>query len=161
MYEMFTGQSAFQAETLAELMRLREESRPAEISSKARDVDPAVERIIQRCLDPDPAKRPASALAVSAALPGGDPLAAALAAGETPSPEMVAAAGAKEGIRPALAIGLLAAILVSLGVVLFLHSRQMLLAKVNLDLPPDALAAQARKTIQQLGYTGPVADRVW
>ncbi|HYL78180.1 MAG TPA: serine/threonine-protein kinase [Bryobacteraceae bacterium] len=161
MYEMFTGQSAFQADTLAELMRLREESRPAEISSKARDVDPAVERIIQRCLDPDPAKRPASALAVSAALPGGDPLAAALAAGETPSPEMVAAAGAKEGIRPALAIGMLAACLLALGVVLFLHSRQMLLPKVNLDLPPDALAAQARKTIQQLGYTGPVADRVW
>ena len=39
------------------------------------------------------------ALAVSAALPGGDPLAAALAAGETPSPEMVAAAG---GELPAL-----------------------------------------------------------
>ena len=39
---------------------------------------------------------PASALAVAAALPGGDPLAAALAAGETPSPEMVAAAGSNE-----------------------------------------------------------------
>jgi hypothetical protein len=37
---------------------------------------------------------PSSALAVAAALPGGDPLAAALEAGETPSPEMVAAAGA-------------------------------------------------------------------
>ena len=33
-----------------------------------------------------------------AALPGGDPLAAALAAGETPSPEMVAAAGKVEGM---------------------------------------------------------------
>ena len=31
--------------------------------------------------------------AVAAALPGGDPLAAALAAGETPSPQLVAAAG--------------------------------------------------------------------
>jgi hypothetical protein len=44
-----------------------------------------------RCLPADPAARPGSALSVSAALPGGDPLAAALAAGETPSPEMVAA----------------------------------------------------------------------
>src|SRR5262245_45069640 len=40
-------------------------------------------------------------------MPGGDPLAAALAAGETPSPEMVAASGLKEGLRPAVAIGLL------------------------------------------------------
>ena len=41
--------------------------------------------------------RPATALAVAAALPGGDPLAAALAAGETPSPQMVAAAGETAG----------------------------------------------------------------
>ncbi|HEV2689748.1 MAG TPA: serine/threonine-protein kinase, partial [Bryobacteraceae bacterium] len=161
MYEMFTGQSAFQADTLADLKRLREESRPADISSKARDVDPAVERIIQRCLDPDPSKRPASALAVSATLPGGDPLAAALAAGETPSPEMVAAAGAKEGTRPLFATALLAGIILSLGAVVFVQSRQMLVGKVNLELPPEALAAQARKTIQQLGYTDRPVDREW
>jgi hypothetical protein len=41
----------------------------------------------------DELRRPASALAVTAHLPGGDPLAAALAAGETPSPEMVAEVG--------------------------------------------------------------------
>ena len=51
-----------------------------------------------RCLHPDPRQRPASALAVAAALPGGDPLAAALAAGETPSPELVAAAGETDGL---------------------------------------------------------------
>jgi hypothetical protein len=161
MYEMFTGRRAFEADTLAELVRLREESRPTEISSQVRDIDPAVERIILKCLDSDPAARPASALAVSAALPGGDPLAAALAAGETPSPEMVAAAGAQEGLRPALAIACLAGVLIALGSVVFLNSRLELAAKVNFDLPPDALAVQAHRTIQQFGYTGPVADRVW
>ena len=39
-------------------------------------------------------------MAIAAALPGGDPLAAALAAGETPSPELVAAAGETEGMKP-------------------------------------------------------------
>ena len=37
---------------------------------------------------------------MAAALPGGDPLAAALAAGETPSPDMVAAAGGVGGLHP-------------------------------------------------------------
>jgi serine/threonine protein kinase len=63
MYEMFTGKRAFEADTLADLIRLREESRPTEISSQVRDVDPAVERIILKCLDPDPQKRAAGALA--------------------------------------------------------------------------------------------------
>ena len=54
-------------------------------------MDPAIERVITRCLDPDPAKRPQSALALARMLPGGDPLAEALAAGDTPSPAMVAA----------------------------------------------------------------------
>ncbi len=161
MYEMFTGNRAFEADTLADLIRLREESRPSEISSKVRDVDPAVERIILKCLDPDPQKRPAGALAISAALPGGDPLAAALAAGETPSPEMVAAAGAQEGLKPAIAIACLAAILISLGAVVLLDSRQELAAKVNFELPPEALAVEAHKTIQKFGYDGPVADRAY
>jgi hypothetical protein len=161
MYEIFTGKRAFEANTLAEMLRLRAESRPTDITSTVHDVDPAVERIIQKCLDPDPAKRPPSALAVSGALPGGDPLAAALAAGETPSPEMVAAAGAREGIRPIFAIALLAGILAAIGAIAMLYSRQTLASKMNFEMPPEALAVQARKTIQQLGITGPVADRAW
>src|SRR6185295_8215025 len=42
---------------------------------------------------------------VLGALPGGDPLAAALAAGETPSPELVASARVEGSVRPAIAIG--------------------------------------------------------
>jgi len=47
------------------------------------DFDPAVERVILRCIEKDPAQRPSSASQVAAALPGGDPLAAAIAATPT------------------------------------------------------------------------------
>src|SRR5687767_1822812 len=98
LYELFTGKRAIEAATLAELIRRREQGEVLPPSAITRDVSPEVDRIVMRCLAIDPASRPASALAVSAALPGGDPLAAALAAGETPSPEMVAAAGETSGL---------------------------------------------------------------
>ena len=98
LYEIFTGKRAYDAATMAELIRLQESAQITSMSSIAAEIDPAVEKAIRRCLDPDPARRPATALSVAAALPGGDPLAAALAAGETPSPELVAASGKTEGL---------------------------------------------------------------
>ena len=123
LYEIFTGKRAFEAKTIAELRahaRRRRRSRRRRASCAT--LDPAIERAILRCLERDPARRPASALAVSAALPGGDPLAAALAAGETPSPEMVAAAGGGRGAA-AHGLGVLAAILVVLAVLVGLRGR--------------------------------------
>src|SRR5579871_401244 len=84
MYELFTGKRPYDAKTVQQLLSLQESGQLTSMTTLAADVDPAVEKAIRRCLDPDPMKRPASALAVAAALPGGDPLAAALAAGETP-----------------------------------------------------------------------------
>ena len=98
LYEIFTGKLPFESDTLAGLMRAQRESAPVSPSTLVRDLDPAVERVILRCLKHKPSHAAGSALAVAAALPGGDPLAAALAAGETPSPEMVAAAGEGEGL---------------------------------------------------------------
>ena len=93
LYELFTGRRAFEAKTVNDLVSQHESGTIASPSEITRSLDPMVERAIMRCLERDPAKRPGSALAVAASLPGGDPLAAAIAAGETPSPEMVAAAG--------------------------------------------------------------------
>src|SRR5262245_15092844 len=78
LYEILTGKRAFEAKSPDESRRVREEKLPSRPSNTVKDLDPAVERVILRCLEPDPADRPATALAVAAALPGGDPLAAAL-----------------------------------------------------------------------------------
>ena len=103
LYELFTGRLPYQATTPVEWRRAHLESSPRTPSSVVKDIDPVVEKAILRCLQKDPAQRPSSVRQVAAAFPGGDPLAAALAAGETPSPEMVAASGDTEGLRPAVA----------------------------------------------------------
>jgi serine/threonine protein kinase len=158
LYEILTGKRAFDASTLPELMKLRESGTITNPSTLVRDLDPLVERVILRCLEADPAQRPASALKVAAALPGGDPLAAALAAGETPSPEMVAAAGATEGMRPHLALSLLATVIVGLIAFLWIAERILLVNRVPLENSPDVLANRAREMVKQLHVPGAAGD---
>jgi serine/threonine-protein kinase len=160
LYELFTGKRAFEAASLMELIEMQQRGTPASVTSVVKDLDPAVERAIQHCLDPDPRRRPSSALTVVAALPGGDPLAAALAAGETPSPDLVAAAGKTEGLRPVVAVSWLAASIAAIVAVTIVGARWSMLAKVSLDLPPEALARDARLLLKDVGYTGKPGDAV-
>lgn len=153
LYEMFAGKRPFEASTLAEMIRLQQLSTPASLTAVAKDVDQAVERVIQRCLAADPRQRPATALAVAAALPGGDPLAAALAAGETPSPELVAAAGQAVSIRPALGLACLASVIACLVAAMLIGSRVQLISKVAMEHPPDVLVEKSRDLARALGYT--------
>src|SRR5207247_10115207 len=85
-------------------------------------------------------------------LPGGDPLAAALARGETPSPEAVAAAGQAMGIQPTVALACLAATIGALAVVVALSAQTQLARSVPLDKPPVVLRQEARDAIATLGY---------
>jgi serine/threonine-protein kinase len=161
LYEVFTGKRAFEAASLMELMRQQERATPASIATVAKDLDPAAERVILRCLEHDPRRRPASALAVAAALPGGDPLAAALIAGETPSPELIAAAGETEGLPPRVAMAWLAAALAGIAIVGWLGVRFFVTATVPLDDPPEALARDARHLLQSFGYAAKPKDAAW
>ena len=154
LYELFTSQKAFDAATLADLIKLRRSNTtPTTPSSIVKDLDPLIEKVIDRCIQRDPAERPASALQVAAALPGGDPIAAALAAGETPSPEMVAAAPKLGILRPAVAAALFGSFLILLALCTWLTKYTAIYRATSLDQPPEALRAHARDVIRKLGYT--------
>jgi hypothetical protein len=157
-YELFTGRLPYKADTPIEWRRAHLESSPRTPSSVVKDIDPVVETAIMRCLQKDPALRPSSVRQVAAAFPGGDPLAAALAAGETPSPEMVAASGETEGLRPVVAWVLLAGVIVVGAAAILLSAQTMLYRRVPLDKPPDALAQGARDILQSVGYSEPPVD---
>src|SRR6202047_1550144 len=108
LYEVFPGRRAFSEKPAGKLRTGdRTLSRP---STVVKDLNPVIERVILRCLETEPSARPAPVLSVAAALPGGDPLAAALAAGGTPSPQMVAASGETAGLRPRAAVACLASV---------------------------------------------------
>ena len=160
LYELFTGKRAFEGENLMEIAHKRRDTTPVAPSHLQRDIDPAAERAILRCLESDPGRRPRGAMAVAASLPGGDPLAAAIAAGRTPSPELIAArTTADAAVRPAVAwlcLGALGAGLVLLTAVAP-HTR--LVSGLPLPEPPDAMAGRARGLLHELGFSEMPADR--
>ena len=153
LYEMYTGKPPFQANTAAELLRMREGGRITSPTALVPDLDPAVESAILRCLDPDPNMRPASGWELAASLPGGDPLRAALAAGETPSPEMVSATGSTEALQPAIAIALLVSIAAGLISLCILTPKVQMAGHLPLERSPEFLAEMAREVARNLGYT--------
>jgi len=151
LYEVFTGKRAF-AEVATGALHKHGDRTPSRPSSVVRDLDPLIERVILRCIETEPSARPATVLSVAAALPGGDPLAAALAAGETPSPQMVAASGETTGLRPRVAVACLIAILAGLAIGTYLTIRYSALEKLHPDQPPEVLTNKAREIVAQLGY---------
>jgi len=156
LYEIFTGKRAFAEKIAAHDQRTV--SRP---SSVVKDLDPVIEKVILRCLETEAAARPSTALAVAAALPGGDPLAAALAAGETPSPELVAASGETEGLRPKVAVVVLAGVLLGLALSVYDSIRNNAYDKMGVELTPEILTQKAREVVSRLGYPGRPADNAY
>jgi hypothetical protein len=161
LYEIYTGRKAFTAATLAELREQKETHTPRAPSEIREGIDPVVERLIRRCMERDPNARPASVAQLALALPGGDPLAAALAAGETPSPEMVAASGSKEGLRPAAAWGLLAFIVAGTLAILAMLDMRSLHRNVPFKKPPEVLIERSREILIKAGYSEEPADSAY
>ncbi len=157
LYEVFTGEAAFDALPIRGLSRSHKDSTPRTPSSVVDDVPAEVEGIILRCLERDPESRPASALEVATALPGGDPLGLALAAGDTPTPEMVAASGRIAESRVGVICAALAFVAIGLAVIALTFRGTSLVGLADLPDPPPVLAGAARDLIAALGHESSLA----
>ncbi len=157
MYEMFTGRRVFSGLTLAAIRQEHSIAKPCP-SSLLRDLDPAVERAILSCLEEDPRNRPASIHAVMAAVPGGDPLQAAIAAGQTPSPQQVAAAALSGELSAGRAWCLLGAVFVSLLVAVWVADRGLLTGILRNIKSREVLTDRAAEVVRAMGYADVAHD---
>src|SRR5262249_37839908 len=148
------------AKTLHELQQQHESGTTLTPSSIVRDLDPAVERAIVRALERDPNRRPASAIAIAAALPGGDPLAEALAAGETPSPALLVAAAEADALPVWRAVAAVVGIVAGVVVCAALAMRASFVRLAPPGKPPQVLTERAEQILTSVGYTEPRADTV-
>jgi tRNA A-37 threonylcarbamoyl transferase component Bud32 len=159
LYEVFTGQPLFAARSIDERIRFGYD--PVAIGASLQEINPAVDRVIRSCLAGDPAMRPASATAVVEALPGGDQLTAAVAEGRLLAPEVVAAAGEKGRLHPAVAWTMFGAVIVGIlvgaaGIGDVTQVRSSLLPK-----PPEVLAERAREILAMANHDGGRVDHAY
>jgi serine/threonine protein kinase len=155
LHEMFTGKVGANDSKSAQ-------STPSEL---VKELDPSIDPLILRCLEEDPKRRPSSVLSVAMALPGGDPIAAALAAGETPSPEMIAVSQEKEGFSPRTAWACFGVLLALLAAVSVIHGKLDLQARAPLEIPRTRWRSAPRlsctdwatRTSQRTPLTGSIA----
>ena len=162
LYELFTGKRAHDVTSIAGLReRYSSSAPPTSPSDLVEGMDPAVERVIMRCLEMDPEDRPVSALAVMAALPGGDPLAAMLKAGEMPSPELVAASGRPGTLTPKRALQLGAIVFLGMAGLAWAWGVPSFSESVGGILAPEVLIHRADVLLADLGLEIEKADSAW
>jgi serine/threonine-protein kinase len=159
LYEIFTGKQAFQSDSIPELIRKQQTETPTNPSEHVKGIDPLVEQVIFQCLEKHPANRPPSALHVAMALPGGNPMQIALEAGETPSPEMVAASPKKGALKPAIALSCLIGGIVMLAFSMFASMKVSPQNRVPFNKSPEVLSEKANEIVNKFGYTDTPAER--
>jgi serine/threonine-protein kinase len=153
LYEIFTGKQTFQADSIPDLLQKQQTTAPTNPSEVLKEINPIVEKTILQCLEKNPSERPKNALQVAMMLPGGNPLEAAIAAGETPSPEMVAAAPKKGTLKPVVALACLTSVVALFAFIVFFSGKVKLHEWIPLDKTPEVLAERSNQIVNKLGYT--------
>ena len=162
LYEVFTGRRAFPSISSSGARKNYAIAPPSKPSDHVSGLDAGVDEVILRCLEYEPSNRPRTAIEVLAALPGGDPLMAALNAGQTPSPEAVANAPIEGSLVLWVAAVMLFAILLGVYGVAKLNDSSNLFTQVPLrKARPSDMADKARELIKQFGYTDPPIGTAW
>ena len=161
LYELYAGKRPFEGTTFAECKQQHTRDTPPPVGETVRDLDPQIENTILRCLEKDPSKRPPSAAAVSAGLPGKHPLAAMIAAGETPSPEMVAASGEAGALSRTAALVLSLLLVLCMGATVYFARYAHLINLFPADKSPEYLIDHARDLASALGDVPAPADDGW
>ena len=180
LFEILSGQAYHAAKSVEELREMHlSSSSSKQLSDLMESIDPATEAAIARCLEKEPTDRPASASALASQLPGGDPLAAALAAGQTPSPELVAAAGDKTEFSPRIGAFLLASVILAAFALLWLSTKVIFVNRLEIR-KPGFLVEKANTLLRRFGnrvpndvaygfeprpddiqYATPTSERMW
>lgn len=154
LWELFTGRRLWKGSSLAEIRREHLEMPPAP-SSFQPDIEPRLEQTILDCLAADPADRPRSVAEVLTTLPGGDRLAQALAAGETPSPDAVVAAEVRGTISTSAGLAMLAGLAILLAMVAQLHRLNSSTALTDWSRAPLVLEDRALEIVRMFDLEPP------
>lgn len=153
LYEIFTGKQAFSADSIPDLIRKQTSETPTNPSEYVKGIDPLVESVIAQCLEKNPKDRPVSALHVAMALPGGNPMQIALEAGETPSPEMVAASPKKGALKPVIAVSCVIGAILMIGICLFASMKVAPQNRIPFSKSPEVMSERTSEIISKFGYT--------
>jgi len=164
LLEILTGQPMHRSKSLDAIAQMQTEETAKQIALETTTISVDVATAIASCLSKDPQQRPRSAAALAGLLPGHSPLSVAIAAGETPSPDMVAAVDAGEGLSMPQRAGLIAGTCLILLLVVLLSSHAF--SRFGTERVPAVLVDQASQILEQFQIPrgsaqawGYVADR--
>ncbi|WP_063709013.1 serine/threonine-protein kinase [Rhodopirellula sallentina] len=158
-YEMLTGRHPHHVTSKDELRLWLSDPVPHVQRETEWEEEALIWDTIQWCMQPDPKQRPPGVAAVARRLPGGDPIARAIALGTTPTPQQVVAASNDRMLEPRLAWTVFAVAMVGLLVVVGLWTN--LIDKIGLPGSPRALASMAIDSLESLGYNQSPGDEAF
>ena len=146
MAEVFTGQPVIHGSSIGEITAEQRNAEELSVRSLVPGLDPRIDDVIRACLRQETRERPRSAGEILQALPPRDPLAAAVAAGETPSPGMVMEARVSGELSRSTAAFLSLAAFAGVIAIGFLSARTMVYERQPI-LPPEVLESKAREML--------------